>query len=62
MVRQENKLELVDYGDPYKGDLKGLTLEWLENYFSIGAGDLKFIDNPNRYVLDKGGLHLFSKI
>jgi ribosomal protein S18 acetylase RimI-like enzyme len=61
MVRQENKLEFIDYDDTYKEDLKRLTLEWLEKYFSIQPEDLKFIDNPKSYVLDKGGCIYLAK-
>jgi GNAT superfamily N-acetyltransferase len=61
MVRQENKLEFIDYDDTYKDDLKRLTLEWLEKYFPIGTEDLKFIDNPKSYVLDKGGYIYLAK-
>jgi GNAT superfamily N-acetyltransferase len=61
MVRQENKLAFIDYDDTYKDDLKRLTLEWLEKYFSIGPEDLKFIDDPKSYVLDKGGYIYLAK-
>ena len=61
MVRQENKLEFIDYDDTYKEDLQRLTLEWVEKYFSIGPEDLQFIEDPESYVLDKGGYIYLAK-
>jgi GNAT superfamily N-acetyltransferase len=61
MVKQENKLEFIDYDDTYKEDLKRLTLEWIETYFAIGPEDLKFVENPKSYVLDKGGYIYLAK-
>ena len=55
MYIQENILEIINYSDKYKGDLKRLTLEWLEKDFIIEPEDLKFINNPTKYVIDNGG-------
>jgi GNAT superfamily N-acetyltransferase len=61
MVRQENKIEIITYNDAFKDDLKHLTLEWLEKYVSVEPEDMKFMDNPRNYVLDKGGFIFLAK-
>lgn len=55
MKTQVNILEIINYTDTYKEDLKRLTFEWLEKGFIVEPEDLKFIDNPTNYVIDNGG-------
>lgn len=55
MNTPENTLEIINYNEKYKEDLKRLTLEWLEKDFILEPEDIKFIENPTNYVIDNGG-------
>lgn len=55
MKTPENTLEIINYNEKYKEDLKRLTLEWLEKDFILEPEDIKFIENPTNYVIDNGG-------
>jgi len=54
-MRNTPTLTLVNYEKKYYSQLKALTLEWLEKYLSVEPEDEKFIENPEEYVLQKGG-------
>ncbi|MBO6792347.1 MAG: GNAT family N-acetyltransferase [Balneolaceae bacterium] len=61
MKISENAVEILNYNDNYKEDLKRLTLEWLEKGFIVEPEDLKFIENPTNYVIDNGGFIFLAR-
>ena len=36
-----------------------LNIEWLETYFYVEDHDKKVLNNPKKYIIDKGGVILF---
>lgn len=49
------EVHLVDYIPPHQADFKRLNLEWIEQYFQVEAADLKALDQPEEYILQRGG-------
>jgi GNAT superfamily N-acetyltransferase/predicted transcriptional regulator len=54
-AREQAKVEIVDYIDQYQSHFKALNEEWITTYFVMEAADLKALDHPKEYILDRGG-------
>ncbi|RYJ42483.1 GNAT family N-acetyltransferase [Flavobacterium beibuense] len=46
---------ITDYIPQYKQAFKNLNEEWISKYFVMEEADYKALDNPESYILDKGG-------
>lgn len=46
---------LRNYTNQYAKDFKRLNLEWIEQYFVVEGHDLEQLDNPEEYIIEKGG-------
>lgn len=53
--RESAKIEIVEYKPEYHSDFKQLNEEWIIRYFKIEEADTKVLNNPESYILDKGG-------
>ena len=53
--------EILDYRSGLKKHFKSLNYEWLNKYFKVEEHDEKILDNPERYILKKGGQILFVR-
>ncbi|WP_131537793.1 bifunctional helix-turn-helix transcriptional regulator/GNAT family N-acetyltransferase [Pedobacter nototheniae] len=58
--REGNKVEIVSYEPKYQDAFKGLNEEWISTYFTMEETDYKALDNPQGYILDKGGYILVA--
>ena len=56
----KNKLEIIKYKRKYKKDFKKLSLEWLNKYNLYEEEDSKILNNPEDYILSKGGQIYFA--
>lgn len=54
-LRESKAVEIVPYSPEYKTVFKALNEEWISTYFEMEAADYKALDNPETYILDKGG-------
>lgn len=54
------KLEIVDYTSAYQKAFKSLNEEWISTYFTMEDSDYKALDQPQSYILDKGGYILVA--
>lgn len=54
METKEN-IQIVEYHSKYKSAFKTLNLEWISKYFEMEEADYKVLDNPEEYILNKGG-------
>jgi ribosomal protein S18 acetylase RimI-like enzyme len=57
-VMKENdskRVEIVNYEPKYKAAFKALNMEWISMYFKMEEADYKALDNPEDYILAKGG-------
>ncbi|KIA95878.1 MarR family transcriptional regulator [Pedobacter kyungheensis] len=53
--RDSAKVEIVAYKPEYQEIFRALNVEWISTYFEMEESDYKALDNPQGYILDKGG-------
>lgn len=56
--REAGNVQIVDYAPKYKSAFKALNEEWISTWFKMEETDYKSLDNPEGYILKKGG-HIF---
>ncbi|KRD61227.1 MarR family transcriptional regulator [Flavobacterium sp. Root935] len=54
-IRESKDVEIVEYKPEYKEAFKSLNEEWISTYFEMEEADYKALDNPEDYILNKGG-------
>lgn len=54
------KVEIVDYLPKYQEVFRSLNVEWISKYFTMEESDYKALDDPQGYILDKGGFILVA--
>jgi DNA-binding MarR family transcriptional regulator/N-acetylglutamate synthase-like GNAT family acetyltransferase len=54
-LREAKEVDIVAYEDQYQHAFKALNEEWISKYFEIEDADRRALDNPQSYILDKGG-------
>lgn len=53
--RESKDVKIVDYKPEYQEAFRALNVEWISNYFEMEGADYKALDNPEDYILKKGG-------
>jgi putative acetyltransferase len=51
---------IKEYEPAFAGAYKQLNLEWIEQYFVVEQHDREQLDNPDEYIISKGGYILFA--
>jgi ribosomal protein S18 acetylase RimI-like enzyme len=54
-------IEIVEYQPEYRESFKRLNTEWIEQYFHLEAEDKKVLNNPEREILQGGGIIFFAR-
>lgn len=54
-LRESLDVEIVDYNPKYQASFRSLNEEWISTYFEMEAADYKALDDPEAYILSKGG-------
>ncbi|AIM37507.1 MarR family transcriptional regulator [Sphingobacterium sp. ML3W] len=54
-LRESLDVEIVDYNPQYQAAFRSLNEEWISTYFEMEAADYKALDDPEAYILSKGG-------
>jgi len=54
-ARETTKVTIIPYRPEYQDAFRSLNVEWISTYFTMEAADYKALDNPQGYILDKGG-------
>jgi DNA-binding MarR family transcriptional regulator/GNAT superfamily N-acetyltransferase len=57
-LREAADIKIVKYTKKYQQVFKDLNVEWISTYFKMETSDYKALDNPDGYILKKGG-HIF---
>ena len=57
----KQEVEIIDYTPQYKEDFKRINVEWISTYFTLEAHEMEMLENPQGYILDKGGKVFFAK-
>ena len=55
-----DRLKIEPYESKYKFDFEILNREWIEEYFEMEQEDLNILQNPEDYVIKKGGEVFFA--
>lgn len=50
-----SEVQIIDYNESYKEAFKTINQQWIERHFEMEEIDLKALNNPKEYILDKGG-------
>jgi len=56
----DKPIEIVDFETKYASYFRSINEEWISAYFKMEAADYKALDNPQSYILDKGGCIIFA--
>lgn len=48
-------MEIVDYKSEYQDAFKRLNVEWIEMHWQLEEADLLALDNPDAYIIARGG-------
>lgn len=54
-IRESKDVKIVEYKHEYQEAFRALNVEWISTYFEMEAADYKALDNPEEYILNKGG-------
>ncbi|NIG56385.1 helix-turn-helix domain-containing GNAT family N-acetyltransferase [Chitinophaga sp. Cy-1792] len=54
-LRESSGVQIVDYKPEYNAAFRALNEEWISTYFKMEAADYKALDDPEGYILAKGG-------
>ena len=55
-----DRLDIEPYHSKYQSDFEILNREWIEEYFKMEQEDLNILQNPEEYVIKKGGEVFFA--
>lgn len=59
-LREGAKVKIVDYKPEHQQIFRDLNVEWISQYFKMEEADYKALDNPDGYILSKGGYILVA--
>ncbi|MDR2954876.1 MAG: GNAT family N-acetyltransferase [Prevotella sp.] len=54
-LRESNFVQIVDYEPKYQKSFRDLNEGWITTYFKMEEADYKALDNPEEYILNRGG-------
>lgn len=54
-LRESKDIAIIPYEPQYREVFRELNVEWISKYFEMEEADYKALDNPQEYILDKGG-------
>jgi GNAT superfamily N-acetyltransferase len=57
----DEEILIIGYQPKYQQAFRDLNVEWISKYFKMESGDYAALDDPQGYILDKGG-HIFVGI
>lgn len=55
-----NEVKIVDYDSKYQQNFRNLNEEWISKFFKMEVSDYKMLDNPEEYIINKGGQIVFA--
>ena len=60
-MNPENTVVIIPFRDELKEAIKTLNEEWLLRYFKIEPKDEQVLSNPQKYILDTGGMIFYAQ-
>jgi serine phosphatase RsbU (regulator of sigma subunit)/ribosomal protein S18 acetylase RimI-like enzyme len=61
IVNREHETEIIDYTPDLRSHFRELNLEWLNKFFKVEKEDELILNNPEEFIINKGGFILFAK-
>ncbi|MES2565903.1 MAG: GNAT family N-acetyltransferase [Bacteroidota bacterium] len=58
---QNDRVDIIDYTEDLKDQIKTLNIEWLQKFFKIEPNDIIQLSNPKKEIIDKGGYIYYAK-
>ena len=55
------EVKIIDFEPQYRQEYKDMNIEWISQNFTVETHDLEQLENPEDYILDKGGKIFFAK-
>lgn len=55
------EVEIIDYSPEFREQFTAMNLEWISHYFKVEPHDLEQLENPEVYILSKGGRIYFAQ-
>jgi N-acetylglutamate synthase-like GNAT family acetyltransferase len=55
------KISFKNFKSGYSNKFYDLNIEWLEKYFHVEDHDRDVLSNPEKYIINKGGIILFAE-
>lgn len=59
--REAASVKIIDYRPAHQPVFKALNVKWIETYFRLEEKDLLSLDNPDEYIIKKGGRILLAE-
>jgi len=59
-MNNNNEAKIVEYDPKYQQDFRDLNEEWISKFFKMETSDYKMLDNPEDYIINKGGYIVFA--
>lgn len=53
--QSDDIIEIVDFETKYRTAYRDLNVEWISAYFEMEETDYRMLENPEGYVLERGG-------
>ena len=60
-MNSDTTVVIIPFSDDLKEAIKTLNEEWLLRYFKIEPKDEKVLSNPQKYILDPGGMIFYAQ-
>ena len=60
--RQRENIVIEKFSARYKSDFKNLNFEWLNSFFEVEPIDRKILSNPEKEIIENGGVVFFGLI
>lgn len=60
MSDNNNEVKIVDYKSQFQQNFRDLNEEWISKFFKMEESDYKMLDNPEDYIINKGGHIVFA--
>ncbi|HTL10831.1 MAG TPA: GNAT family N-acetyltransferase, partial [Chitinophagaceae bacterium] len=58
--RESSQVSIINYNASYQQAFRQLNEEWISHWFTMEPADYKALDDPQGYILDKGGAILVA--
>jgi ribosomal protein S18 acetylase RimI-like enzyme len=60
-MSSENTVVIIPFSDELKEAIKTLNEEWLKRYFKIEPKDEQVLSNPQKYIIEPGGMIFYAQ-